>query len=80
MLRRGELRVREVTPDAAVKGRTQQRLTQLYKGVPVFGGDVTRSLEGGRTVGDSGRALHRHRARPCADAHDGLKRPPSSTT
>ena len=43
--------MREVTPDAAVKGRTQQRLTQLYKGVPVFGGDVTRSLEGGRTVG-----------------------------
>ena len=37
MLRAGELRVREVTPDAAVKGRTQQRLTQLYKGVPVFG-------------------------------------------
>ena len=32
MLRAGELRVREVTPDAAVKGRTQQRLTQLYKG------------------------------------------------
>jgi hypothetical protein len=50
MLRAGELRVREVTPDAAVKGRTQQRLTQLYKGVPVFGGDVTRSLEGGRTI------------------------------
>jgi hypothetical protein len=51
MLRNGELRVREVTPDAAVKGRTQQRLTQIHKGVPVFGGDVTRSLEGGRTVG-----------------------------
>jgi hypothetical protein len=51
MLRAGELRVREVTPDGAVKGRTQQRLTQIYRGVPVFGGDVTRSLEGGRTVG-----------------------------
>ena len=51
MLRAGELRVREVTPDGAVKGRTQQRLTQLYKGVPVFGADVTRSIEGGRTVG-----------------------------
>ena len=46
MLRAGELRVREVTPDGAVKGRTQQRLTQLYKGVPVFGADVTRSHRG----------------------------------
>jgi hypothetical protein len=58
MLRAGDLRVREVTPDGAVKGRTQQRLTQLYKGVPVFGGDVTRSLEEGRTVGILG-ALYR---------------------
>jgi hypothetical protein len=50
MLRSGELRVRETMPDAAVKGRTHQRLVQHYKSVPVFGGDLTRSLDGQRTV------------------------------
>jgi len=50
MLRSGELRVRETAADPVVRGRTEQRLTQLYKGVPVFGGDVTRTLDGTRTV------------------------------
>jgi hypothetical protein len=50
MLRTGELRLRESTADPVVTGRTEQRLTQLYKGVPVFGGDVTRTLDGKQTV------------------------------
>jgi hypothetical protein len=50
MLRSGELRLRETAQDPVVKGRTEQRLTQLYKGVPVFGGDITRSLDGVTTV------------------------------
>jgi hypothetical protein len=50
MLKSGDLRVRERTPDGAVKGRTHQRLAQFYKGVPVFGADITRTLDGQRTV------------------------------
>ena len=50
MLRRGELRLRETTPDALVEGRTHQRLAQLYKGVPVFGGDLSRQIENRRTI------------------------------
>jgi hypothetical protein len=50
MLQSGQLRLRETASDALIKGRTYQRLTQIYKGVPVFGGDLTRSLQGGRPV------------------------------
>ena len=51
----GDLRVRETARRiAVVKGRTEQRLTQLYKGVPVFGGELTRTFEAGRTVGIAG--------------------------
>ena len=58
MLRAGELRLREIATDALVKGRTYQRLTQLYEGVPVFGGDLTRSMQGSKTVAVNG-ALYR---------------------
>jgi len=54
MLQSGDLRVRETAADAVVKGRTEQRLTQLYKGVPVFGGQLTRTFDAGRTVGIAG--------------------------
>jgi hypothetical protein len=50
MLKAGELRIRESTPDTMLPGRTHQRMTQYYKGVPVFGGDVTRQVEDGRAV------------------------------
>jgi hypothetical protein len=49
-LRVGEFRVRETAPDPLVRGRQYQRLAQHYRGVPVFGGDLTRQIEGGRTV------------------------------
>jgi hypothetical protein len=50
MLAAGSLRVRETANDTMVPGRSHQRLSQLYKGVPVFGGEVTRQLEGKRTI------------------------------
>jgi Zn-dependent metalloprotease len=50
MLQSGQLQLRETASDALIKGRTYQRLSQIYNGVPVFGGDLTRSLQGGRPV------------------------------
>jgi len=50
MLQSGQLRLRETAADASIRGRTYQRLTQIYNGVPVFGGDLTRSLQGRRPV------------------------------
>jgi hypothetical protein len=50
MLSAGELRVRETVADTLVPGRMHQRLAQLYKGVPVFGGEVARQVENRKTV------------------------------
>jgi hypothetical protein len=50
MLAAGSLRVRETVADTMVPGRSHQRLSQLYKGVPVFGGEIARQLEDKRTV------------------------------
>ncbi len=36
----GGLQVRLVRPDAMIPGRQHERLAQLYKGVPVFGGEL----------------------------------------
>ncbi len=50
MLRDGDLRIAQLTPDRDVAGRTHERASQYYKGVPVFGADVTRQQAGGQTV------------------------------
>jgi thermolysin len=50
MIRDGDLRLRREDPDTLVPGRTHQRLSQHYKGVPVHGADVTRQTERGITV------------------------------
>ncbi len=50
MIRNGDLRVRSVVDDFAVPGRTHERADQYYKGVKVFGGDITRELAGGQTL------------------------------
>lgn len=50
MLRGGELRVRRSVDDALVAGRRIERADQYHGGVPVFGGDVTRQLNGGQVV------------------------------
>ena len=50
MLRNGDLRMTQVTVDPDVPARTHERSGQYYKGVPVFGADVTRQLENGQTI------------------------------
>jgi thermolysin len=49
-LRVGELRVRRVDQDTLLPARQHYRLTQLHKGVPVYGGEISRQMEGDRTI------------------------------
>ena len=49
-MRAGELRVRRVDQDTLLPARQHYRLTQVYKGVPVYGGEVSRQMEGARTI------------------------------
>jgi bacillolysin len=49
-LRSGELRVRRVDQDTLLPARQHYRLTQLHKGVPVYGGELARQMEGSRTI------------------------------
>jgi len=46
MLRSGELRIRQSRDDEMIAGRTHERADQYYRGVRVFGADVTRQLQG----------------------------------
>lgn len=50
MTRTGELERRREDADFLLPGRTHERFAQRYKGVPVFGGDVTRQTNAGSTV------------------------------
>jgi hypothetical protein len=50
MVKTRELVLRESVPDALVQGRVNERYTQMYRGVPVFGGDLSRQVEAGRAV------------------------------
>jgi bacillolysin len=50
MIDDGELRIRQTLADPDVAGRVHQRAAQFYKGIPVFGADLTRQLANGQTV------------------------------
>ena len=50
LVRAGDLRVRLVQADASLPTRTHERLVQHYGGVPVYGGDIARQLDGGLTI------------------------------
>jgi bacillolysin len=50
MLNTGELRVRITREDTLMPGRSHQRADQFYRGVRVWGADVSRQLSGGQTV------------------------------
>jgi thermolysin len=51
LLLAGELRPRLVQEDTVLPGRRHQRLAQSYKGVPVWGAEVVRQIDGqGRVV------------------------------
>jgi bacillolysin len=45
MARSGDLRLRDANRDRLVPGRTHERYDQFYRGVRVWGGDVTRQLD-----------------------------------
>jgi len=45
MLRNGELRVRDSRADALLPGHVTERADQYYRGVRVFGGDITRQFD-----------------------------------
>jgi bacillolysin len=45
MLRSGELRVRQVRPDTQFTGRRVERADQYYRGVRVFGADISRQMD-----------------------------------
>lgn len=50
MLRAGELRVRRTQEDTILPSRTHVRLTQLHRGVPVYGGELARQTDGDAVV------------------------------
>ncbi|PYQ99012.1 MAG: hypothetical protein DMF96_08675 [Acidobacteria bacterium] len=50
MARTDELRVRQQRADTLVLGRSIERLAQYYRGVRVWGGDVSRQLDGPSAV------------------------------
>ena len=50
MARAGDMVGRRTDADAMVPGRVHERLSQFYKGVSVFGADVTRQTDAGLTV------------------------------
>ncbi len=55
MLRDGTLDIGSVQDDTMVIGRLHERLNQQYQGLPVFGGQVVRQMDGRAVVSLSGR-------------------------
>jgi Zn-dependent metalloprotease len=47
-VRAGNLELLRVDVDPLLPGRSYQRLAQSYGGVPVYGADITRQMDGGR--------------------------------
>jgi thermolysin len=50
MVRSGELRVRVTRDDTLMPGRRHERADQFYRGVRVWGADVSRQLSAGQTI------------------------------
>ena len=46
----GDLRLQRTTNDPLLPGHAHERFGQYYKGVPVYGGDLTRQTDRGTTV------------------------------
>jgi Zn-dependent metalloprotease len=55
MLREGRLDIVGVQRDSMIPGRTHERLGQRYEGLPVFGGELIRQMDGRRVVSVFGR-------------------------
>src|SRR5215213_4057497 len=55
MLARGELNISSLHDDTMIPGRAIERLSQFHEGLPVFGGEVVRQMDGRAIVSVSGR-------------------------
>src|SRR5688500_19918577 len=55
MLTAGELDVSTLHDDTMIAGRVLERLGQLHAGLPVFGGQVVRQMDGRTIVSATGR-------------------------
>ena len=55
MLTNGELDIASVRADSVISGRAVERLGQFHQGLPVFGGQVVRQMDGRSHVSVTGR-------------------------
>jgi bacillolysin len=55
MLTSGELDIASTSDDTMIAGRIHERLKQVYKGVPLYGGGLVRQMDGRSIVSLSGR-------------------------
>ena len=55
MLRSGELDIAFTQEDTMIAGRVHERLAQFYEGLPVFGAQVVRQMDGRAIVSVTGR-------------------------
>jgi bacillolysin len=55
MLRVGDLDIASFQEDTMIPGRVHERLKQMYKGLPVFGSEIVRQMDGRSIVSLSGR-------------------------
>lgn len=55
MLRIGQLDIVRIQDDTMMPGRVHERLGQFYRGVPVFGGQVVRQMDGRSMISLTGR-------------------------
>jgi len=55
MLTDGQLNISRIQRDSMLAGRVHERLNQTYKGLPVFGGQLVRQLDGRTLVSVFGR-------------------------
>src|ERR1700736_3478657 len=55
MLHDGTLDIQSTQDDTLMGGRAHERLQQMYKGVPVFGGQLVRQMDGRSIISLSGR-------------------------
>jgi thermolysin len=55
MLGAGELDIAVIQPDTMMGGRAVERLSQVYEGLPVFGAQVIRQMDGRSIISVTGR-------------------------
>ena len=57
MLIAGELDIARFHEDTMIPGRVHERLGQIYKGLPVFGAQIVRQMDGRSVISVTGRFM-----------------------